>query len=112
MLERIDPAKLGFVVEALTARLYQLSTHPYGCRVLQRAFEHLKSEQLQPMITQLNKHAQQLMKDPFGSELSSHFIALFADIVDYVVQNLIKCGTPEDKRFVIQLLKGQFLDCE
>ena len=46
--------------------MYELSTHPYGCRVLQRCFEHLSEEQNRPLLEELHKYTINLMQDQFG----------------------------------------------
>ena len=65
ILERVAPERLGFV-QAFKGSVYELSTHPYGCRVLQRVFEHLKEDQTRPLLDELHKYTINLMQDQFG----------------------------------------------
>ena len=59
------PEHLGFV-SAFRGSVYELSTHPYGCRVLQRCFEYLLEEQTRPLLDELHKYVSNLMIDQFG----------------------------------------------
>ena len=62
------PDRLGFV-SAFRGSVYELSTHPYGCRVLQRCFEYLPEEQTRPLLDELHKYTINLMQDQFGVSL-------------------------------------------
>ena len=65
LIERVSPDRLGFV-NSFRGNVYELSTHPYGCRVLQRCFEHLGEEQNRPLLEELHKYTINLMQDQFG----------------------------------------------
>ena len=65
LLERVAPERLAFV-QAFKGSVYELSTHPYGCRVLQRVFEHIPEEQTRPLLDELHKYTINLMQDQFG----------------------------------------------
>ena len=68
LIERVSSDRLGFV-NAFRGNVYELSTHPYGCRVLQRCFEHLSEEQNRPLLEELHKYTINLMQDQFGVSL-------------------------------------------
>ena len=65
LIERVPPERLDFV-KSFRGNVYDLSTHPYGCRVLQRCFEHLPEEHTRPLLDELHKYAIHLMQDQFG----------------------------------------------
>lgn len=65
LLERVSPDRLAFI-NTFMGHVYELSTHPYGCRVLQRCFEHLPEEQTRPLLDELHKYTLNLMQDQFG----------------------------------------------
>lgn len=65
MLERVVPEHMTFI-NAFTDNVYNLATHPYGCRVLQRCFEHVSPEQSLPLLDELHQNATALMQDQFG----------------------------------------------
>jgi hypothetical protein len=65
LIERVSTDRLEFV-NSFRGNVYELSTHPYGCRVLQRCFEHLPEEQTRPLLEELHKYTTNLMQDQFG----------------------------------------------
>ncbi|KAA1471147.1 ARM repeat-containing protein [Dentipellis sp. KUC8613] len=93
LIERVAPERLAFVT-AFKGSVFELSTHPYGCRVLQRCFEHLGEEQVRPLLDELHKYAINLMQDQFGN---------------YVIQFVLEHGQPHDRALIISKLRGQML---
>lgn len=71
-----EPA-LDFV-QAFTGRVFELSTHPYGCRVLQRCFEFLPTEQSRPLLDEMHMQTRRLVLDQFGNYGKS-FLWIFHD---------------------------------
>ena len=65
LIERVAPERLTFVT-AFQGNVYELATHPYGCRVLQRCLEHLTTEQTRPLLDEMHKYTTNLMQDQFG----------------------------------------------
>jgi hypothetical protein len=65
LIERVSPERLEFV-NSFRGNVYELSTHPYGCRVLQRCFEHLPEDITRPLLEELHKYTANLMQDQFG----------------------------------------------
>ncbi|KIK96804.1 hypothetical protein PAXRUDRAFT_137657 [Paxillus rubicundulus Ve08.2h10] len=94
LIERVSTDRLGFV-QSFRGNVYDLSTHPYGCRVLQRCFEHLPEEHTRPLMDELHKYMINLMQDQFGN---------------YVVQFVLEQGKPHDRCQVIAKLRGQMLN--
>jgi pumilio RNA-binding family len=94
LIERVSHERLGFV-NSFRGNVYDLSTHPYGCRVLQRCFEHLSEETTRPLMDELHKYMINLMQDQFGN---------------YVVQFVLEQGKPQDRNQVITKLRGQMLN--
>ena len=56
-----------------------LSSHPYGCRVIQRILEHCNSEQTGPILDELHANTEQLLQDQYGN---------------YVIQHVLEHGKP------------------
>lgn len=57
--------------------LYQvltLSTHPYGCRVIQRILEHCTPEQTAPILDEMHQHVEQLIQDQYGNYVIQHVL--------------------------------------
>ncbi|PFH54339.1 hypothetical protein AMATHDRAFT_135939 [Amanita thiersii Skay4041] len=93
LIERVSPDRLGFVNQ-FRGNVYDLATHAYGCRVLQRCLEHLPEEQTMPLLDELHKYTPNLMQDQFGN---------------YVVQFVIEHGKCHDKTLVLDRLRGNML---
>lgn len=50
-IERVPAEHIQFIISAFHGQIYNLATHPYGCRVIQRMFEHCDEDQT---VTNLN----------------------------------------------------------
>ena len=59
--------------------MFTLSTHPYGCRVIQRILEHCTPEQTTPILDELHSSTEQLLQDQYGN---------------YVIQHVLEHGKP------------------
>jgi len=94
LIERVSPDRLEFV-NSFRGNVYELSTHPYGCRVLQRCFEHLPEDITRPLLEELHKYTSNLMQDQFGN---------------YVVQFVLEHGTQHDRTLIVNKLRGQMLN--
>ena len=75
LIERVSPERLGFVC-TFRGNVYELATHPYGCRVLQRCLEHLPEEYTRPLLDEMHNYTPSLMQDQFGVRLSDVITAL------------------------------------
>lgn len=58
-----------------TLQVFALSTHPYGCRVIQRILEHCLPEQTLPILEELHQHTEQLVQ--VGLSLSTFILLQF-----------------------------------
>ncbi|KAF5391380.1 hypothetical protein D9757_001870 [Collybiopsis confluens] len=90
LIERVSPERLGFV-HTFRGNVQVLATHTFGCRVLQRAFEHLPEIMTAALAQELRANTLQLMANQFGN---------------YVMQFIIEKGRPQDKAFVVSKLRG------
>uniref|UniRef100_A0A669EE81 Pumilio homolog 1 n=1 Tax=Oreochromis niloticus TaxID=8128 RepID=A0A669EE81_ORENI len=61
-IECVQPHALHFIIEAFKGQVFALSTHPYGCRVIQRILEHCLPEQTLPILEELHQHTEQLVQ--------------------------------------------------
>lgn len=75
--------------------MFSLSTHPYGCRVIQRILEHCTNEQTTPILEELHEHTERLVQDQYGN---------------YVVQHVLEHGRAEDKSKIVSVIRGKVLD--
>jgi pumilio RNA-binding family len=98
VIERVDPSHLGFIIDAFLksdpSPVFSLSTHPYGCRVIQRVLEHCNEEQKRPILDELHKNMKTLVADQYGN---------------YVVQHIMEHGSTEDRVRIVEEMKGDVL---
>ena len=81
-IETVEATRLQFIIDAFRGQVYNLSTHPYGCRVIQRILEHCTADQTTPVLEELHTHIEALIQDQYGN---------------YVVQHVLDRGKQEDK---------------
>ncbi|KAF9464721.1 ARM repeat-containing protein [Collybia nuda] len=93
LVECVSPDRLGFV-NTFHGNVYDLASHPYGCRVLQRCLENLPDEFTRPLMEELHKYAINLMQNQFGN---------------YVIQYILEHGKLHDKAMIVSKLRGQIL---
>ena len=74
--------------------MYALSTHPYGCRVIQRILEHCTIDQTSPILGELHEHTERLIQDQYGN---------------YVIQHVLEHGSPDDKSSIVNMARGNVL---
>ncbi|KAJ7920083.1 armadillo-type protein, partial [Mycena leptocephala] len=80
VIERVSPGRLGFV-STFIGHVFELASHSFGCRVLQRCLQHLPDVQTRPLLDELLlNHTAPLMRDQFGN---------------YVIQFIIEHGRAE-----------------
>ncbi|KAH7719852.1 Pumilio RNA-binding repeat [Aphelenchoides avenae] len=98
VIERVEPKKLQFIIDAFVKgapdTVYSLSTHPYGCRVIQRVLEHCLEDQKRPVLEELHKNVRSLVTDQYGN---------------YVIQHVIEHGSHEDRDRIVDSIKGNVL---
>ncbi|KHN86401.1 Maternal protein pumilio [Toxocara canis] len=99
VIERVNPSRLQFIIDAFVQpgdnlTVCNLSTHPYGCRVIQRVLEHCTEEQKRPVLDQLHMHIKTLVVDQYGN---------------YVIQHVIEHGSMEDRDRIVNQIKGDVL---
>ncbi len=74
--------------------MLQLSTHPYGCRVIQRILEHCKEEQVRVVLDEVHTHIGDMVQDQYGN---------------YVIQHILEHGKPESKSKIVNEIRGKVL---
>lgn len=62
----LDPPKE--ITDAFIGHVQELSSHPFGCRVLQKSFEVLDPVKIRPLLDEMHSCSLKLMIDQFGSE--------------------------------------------
>uniref|UniRef100_A0A672I0G9 Pumilio homolog 1 n=1 Tax=Salarias fasciatus TaxID=181472 RepID=A0A672I0G9_SALFA len=96
-IECVQPHALHFIIDAFKGQVFALSTHPYGCRVIQRILEHCLPEQTLPILEELHQHTEQLV------QYSSRFLQ--PAVFDHVLEH----GRAEDKSKIVAEIRGNVL---
>ncbi|CDW53657.1 Maternal protein pumilio [Trichuris trichiura] len=91
IIETVDPENLQCVIDSF---VFALSTHSYGCRVIQRILEHCTPEQKKPILDEIHQHIRGLVTDQYGN---------------YVVQHVLEHGQADDKSKIIKELRTDLL---
>ena len=67
VIECVPPKHLNFIVDSFKGQVYQLSTHPYGCRVIQRILEHCDCDQTAQILDEIHPQTESLTQVCFES---------------------------------------------
>uniref|UniRef100_A0A8C1NGB9 Pumilio RNA-binding family member 2 n=1 Tax=Cyprinus carpio TaxID=7962 RepID=A0A8C1NGB9_CYPCA len=89
-IECVQPQALQFIIDAFQGQVFVLSTHPYGCRVIQRILEHCTQEQTLPILEELHQHSEQLGQVQLPESVS-HRRSLLIVVANHRVNVVEKC---------------------
>jgi len=81
--------KMQFIIDDIVANVDALSTHRYGCRVVQRAIEHCVDEQKSAVLESIVSSHEMLAKDQYGN---------------YVIQQVLSCGGQAGQDAILEML--------
>ncbi|XP_060175458.1 pumilio homolog 1-like [Lycium barbarum] len=94
-IECIPEDAIQFIVSTFYDQVVTLSTHPYGCRVIQRVLEHCHNPETQNIVMkEILQSICMLAQDQYGN---------------YVVQHVLEHGKPEERTSIINKLTGQIV---
>ncbi|KAL8531420.1 hypothetical protein ACS0TY_008138 [Phlomoides rotata] len=94
-IECIPEEHIQFIVTTFYDQVVTLSTHPYGCRVIQRVLEHCMDEKTQSKVMEeILESVSMLAQDQYGN---------------YVVQHVLEHGKPHERTTIIQELAGKIV---
>ncbi|KAJ6768049.1 hypothetical protein OIU74_021837 [Salix koriyanagi] len=83
-IECVPEDAIQFIVSTFYDQVVTLSTHPYGCRVIQRVLEHCQDTKTQRvMMDEILQSVCMLAQDQYGN---------------YVVQHVLEHGKPHEQR--------------
>lgn len=68
------------IISCVWLQVLTLSTHPYGCRVIQRILEHCTPEQTSPVLNELHHNTETLIQDQYGNYVIQHVLGKHPDI--------------------------------
>lgn len=86
-VELLPPDKLQFIVEEVSSHVATMARHRYGCRVLERLIE--RAWRTESLVDEVLADTSMLCCHPFGN---------------FVVQHVLKLGTPMQRRSVVEIL--------
>jgi pumilio RNA-binding family len=66
-IEVLGSEELQFVIDAFVGQVKELSTHPYGCRVIQRILEHCCDTQKFGILDEILVNIDGLIQDQYGN---------------------------------------------
>ncbi|KAG7010537.1 Pumilio-like 2 [Cucurbita argyrosperma subsp. argyrosperma] len=94
-IECVPESAIHFIVSTFFDQVVTLSTHPYGCRVIQRVLEHCKDENTQSRVMEeILGSVSILAQDQYGN---------------YVVQHVLEHGKPHERSAIIKELAGRIV---
>ncbi|VFQ81198.1 unnamed protein product [Cuscuta campestris] len=94
-IECVPDDNIQFIVTTFYDQVVTLSTHPYGCRVIQRVLEHCHRAETQDIVMrEVLQSVSMLAQDQYGN---------------YVVQHVLEHGKPDERSSIINTLKGKIV---
>lgn len=95
-IECVPEDAIHFIVSTFFDQVVNLSTHPYGCRVIQRVLEHCKDPKTQSKVMdEILGSVSMLAQDQYGN---------------YVVQHVLEHGKPHERSAIIKVLTGKIVE--
>ncbi len=88
-------SRIQFIIDTFKGRVKELSSHPYGCRVVQRILEHCPNEQKAVILEELRQCCADLVQDCYGN---------------YVIQFVMQHGWEADRAVLIREVQSNLLD--
>ncbi|CAB4282412.1 unnamed protein product [Prunus armeniaca] len=94
-IECVPEDAIHFIVSTFFDQVVTLSTHPYGCRVIQRVLEHCNDMNTQgKVMDEILGAVSMLAQDQYGN---------------YVVQHVLEHGKPHERSAIIKELAGKIV---
>ncbi|KAI7726627.1 hypothetical protein M8C21_025201 [Ambrosia artemisiifolia] len=94
-IECVPEQHIQFIITTFYDQVVTLSTHPYGCRVIQRVLEHCEDQETQnKVMNEILACVSMLAQDQYGN---------------YVVQHVLEHGKPHERSIIIHELAGKIV---
>ncbi|XP_048540357.1 pumilio homolog 1-like [Triticum urartu] len=94
-MECVQPQYIQFIYRRLCGKAKMLSTHPYGCHVVQKMLEFCKDPKfMDRFIMEILDCARELSVDPYGN---------------YVVQYIVEHGGPRHREIIMLKFAGRIV---
>jgi pumilio RNA-binding family len=88
-------SRIQFIIDTFKGRVKELSSHPYGCRVVQRILEHCPNKQKGVILEELRQCCADLVQDCYGN---------------YVIQFVMQHGWDADRAVLIREVQQNLLE--
>ncbi|KAH7838659.1 hypothetical protein Vadar_029570 [Vaccinium darrowii] len=94
-IECVPEEHIQFIISTFYDQVVTLSTHPYGCRVIQRILEHCRDLKTQSKVMdEVLVSVSMLAQDQYGN---------------YVIQHVLEHGKPHERSMIIEELAGKIV---
>lgn len=94
-IECVPTARIANIIDSFLGCVVPLSTHPFGCRVIQRILEHCQDLKKRTVVMdEILKATCQLAQDQYGN---------------YVIQHVLEHGAPAERMEVVNKLAPQIV---
>ncbi|KAI4385992.1 hypothetical protein MLD38_003970 [Melastoma candidum] len=94
-IECVPEESIHFIISTFFDQIVTLSTHPYGCRVVQRVLEHCKNPETESKVMdEILGSVSMLAQDQYGN---------------YVIQHVLEHGKPHERSVIIEELAGKIV---
>ncbi|KAH9622622.1 hypothetical protein KSS87_019253 [Heliosperma pusillum] len=94
-IECVPEENIQFIIQSFFDQVVTLSTHPYGCRVIQRVLEHCKDPKTQnKVMDEILASVSMLAQDQYGN---------------YVIQHVLEHGKSHERTTIIKELAGKIV---
>ncbi|KAM7501870.1 hypothetical protein LguiB_000774 [Lonicera macranthoides] len=94
-IECVPEDHIKFIISTFCDQVVTLSTHPYGCRVIQRILDHCSDPKTQSKVMdEIMGSVSMLAQDQYGN---------------YVIQHVLEHGKPHERSTIIQELAGKIV---
>lgn len=87
--------RIQFIISTFQGKVKELSSHPYGCRVVQRILEHCSNTQKAVILEELRQCCTELVQDCYGN---------------YVIQFVMQHGWEADRAVLIREVQNNLLE--
>lgn len=94
-MEQYLSGRIQFIIDQFKGRVKELSSHPYGCRVVQRILEHCTASQKDVILEELRACCGELVQDCYGN---------------YVIQFVMQHGCEADQIILMTNVMDNLLE--
>ena len=94
-MEQYLSGRIQFIIDQFQGQVKELSSHPYGCRVVQRILEHCTNSQKDVILEELRACCGELIQDCYGN---------------YVIQFVMQHGCEADQAILMKDVMDNLLE--